>query len=372
MSKTVNEQLQRASISHAVNIQQLTAGIVNRMIRTLDRADDDLLNQLRLALDREPRATTFNVGRLDALLNTARSVNAEAYATMGRELDRELRQFNDYELEYQRRLFETTIPPAVQFELATVVPEQVYAAALSRPFQGRLLQEWVQSLEAGRATKLRDTIRMGFVENETNEQIIRRVRGTRAGKFQDGILQTSRREAEAVVRTAVSHVANVARDQLVSSNDDLIKAVVWHSTLDLRTTSECQIRDNKRYTTIEHKPIGHSIPWAGGPGRLHWRCRSTSYPLVKSWEELGIKADELSPGTRSSLDGQVPEDLSYGSWLKEQPAWRQDQVLGPSRARLMREGGVPFDSFYTNRGELLTLEELRKREAKAFERAGLN
>lgn len=372
MSKrTVNEVLQDASISHTVNVQQLTNGIVSRMIATLNRSDDDLLNQLRLALDREPRATTFNVGRLDALLATARSVNREAYTTIGRALDRELRKFNDYELEYQRKLFESSIPAAVPFEVAAVIPEQVYAAAMARPFQGRLLSEWLDDLEETRAVKVRDAIRMGFVENETNEQIIRRLRGTRAGKFQDGVLQISRRDAEAVVRTAVSHVAGVARDQLLDSNDDLIKAVVWHSTLDMRTTSGCQIRDGKQYTVGTHKPMGHAIPWAGGPGRLHWRCRSTSYPLVKSWEELGLKGDELDPGTRASLDGQVPQDLSYGDWLKRQSAERQDEILGPSRGKLMRSGGLPFDSFYTNRGELLTLEQLRQRESKAFRKAGL-
>lgn len=373
MSKpTVNELFQDASISHAVNVQQLTTGIVSRMIKTLSRADGDLLQQVQAALDREPRATNFSVGRLDALLTSLRAVNREAYNTLGRELDRELHQFNDYELEYQRKLFQTSIPPAVHFQIAAVAPEQVYAAALSRPFQGRLLSEWVQTLEEGRALKVRDAIRMGFVENETNDQIIRRLRGTRAGGFQDGVLQISRRDAEAVVRTAVSHVANTARDQLFTANEDLVKAVVWHSTLDMRTTSGCQIRDGKQYTPQGHKPIGHGIPWAGGPGRLHWRCRSTSYPLIKSWEELGLKGDELSPGTRASLDGQVPEDLSYGDWLRRQSAARQDEVLGPSRGRLMREGGLPFDSLYTNRGELLSLEELRRREAAAFRKAGLN
>ena len=372
MPKTVNEKLQDASISHTVNLQQLTNGIVSRMAVVLGRSEDDLLRLIRDALDREPRATAFSVARLDDLLSSARSLNREAYTTMGREFGDELKKFNDYELGYQQRLLESVLPTGLHFSVTTVSADQVYAAALARPFQGRLLNEWLDDLSETRATRVRDAIRMGFVENETNDQIIRRIRGTRANRFQDGILQMSRRDAEAMVRTAVSHVAGVARDNIHAANDDIIKAEIWHSTLDMHTTSQCQIRDGKQYTPVDHKPMGHAVPWLAGPGRLHWRCRSTSYPLVKSWEELGFKADELSAGTRASMDGQVPEDLSYGDWLKQQPASRQDQILGASRGKLMRSGGLAFDSFYSNRGDLLTLDELRAREAKAFRKAGLD
>ncbi|MGT2493119.1 hypothetical protein ACU4GD_28060 [Cupriavidus basilensis] len=54
------------------------------------------------------------------------------------------------------------------------------AAALSRPFQGRLLKEWASNIEADRMVRIRDAIRIGFVEGQTTDQIIRRVRGTRA------------------------------------------------------------------------------------------------------------------------------------------------------------------------------------------------
>lgn len=372
MSKTVNERLQDASISHTVNLQQLTNGIVSRMSATLSRAEDDLMTQLMAALIREPRATVFSVSRLDALLASALAVNSEAYNTMGRRLDEELKKFNEYEVAYQTKLLDTVLPSSLHFSISTISADQVYAAALARPFQGRLLNEWTKSLSDTQSARIRDAIRMGFVENETNDQIIRRIRGTKAAKYQDGIMQIGRRDAEAVVRTAVAHVAGAARDSLFASNDDLIKAEVWHSTLDMRTTSACQIRDGKQYTPKDHKPMGHRVPWAAGPGRLHWRCRSTSYPLVKSWEELGFDGQELDAGTRASMDGQVPEDLSYGEWLKRQSASRQDEILGPSRGKLMRSGGLAFDSFYTNRGELLSLEQLRAREASAFRKAGLD
>ena len=37
----------------------------------------------------------------------------------------------------------------------------------------------------------------------------------------------------------------------------------------------------------------------------------------------------------------------------------------------MREGKLPFDSLYTDRGVYLTLDQLRERNAAAFKRAGV-
>ena len=358
---TVNERLLDLSISHAVDLQQYSAYVVRRMLRLLARADADLVSQLAAALAMSDGPTEFRVGRLDAVLDGVLRLHAATYAALGRELELELGQLAAAEAEFQTALIPSAIPGPVPpaLSVAAVTPEQVRAAAMARPFQGRLLSEWAQSLAQDSARRLRDTIRIGYLEGETIEQIIRRVRGTRANGFSDGVLAVDRRAAEAVVRTAVAHTANTARDLLYEANDDLIEAVVWHSTLDLRTSPLCQARDNKRYHPVTHKPIGHGFLWSGGPGRIHWRCRSSSYPVVKSWKALGIPMEELSPGQRASMDGQVAPDLDYPTWLSRQSAARQDEVLGPTRAALMRKGDLPFDKVYTPRGELLPAASLK-------------
>lgn len=365
---TVNDRMLDATVAHQIDLTRYSTGAVRRIIALLNRTDADLFAQLVAELERMP-SDSFTVERLDALLQSVRELNARAYAAVRTELESELRGLVSYEVGYQLQLFESTLP--VQVSVSAVSAEQVYGAAMARPFQGRLLREWASSIEADRMTRIRDAMRIGFVEGQTVDQMVRRIRGTRAKGYADGLLDIDRRHAEAVVRTAVQHVAGFARDRFLEANSDLISAEKWVSTLDGRTTSQCRIRDGLRYTAVDHKPIGHKVPWGSGPGRLHWGCRSASVPVIKSWRELGIDQDELTEGSRASMDGQVPDDMTYSQWLKKQSAARQDDILGATRGRLFRSGEIEMDRFYDNKGKWLTLDELRERDAAAFRRAGV-
>ena len=58
--------------------------------------------------------------------------------------------------------------------------------------------------------------------------------------------------------------------------------------------------------------------------------------------------------------GTVPEKQTYSQWLTNQSTEFQDDVLGPSRAKLFKSGKVKIDKFISN-GRRLTLEELEAR-----------
>ena len=372
--QTVNEALQHADIDHSISLAHYANGVVRKIIALLNRADSDLFAQLTQALE-NMSPESFTVERLELLLNSVRTLNAQAYAQVGQELADELKDLVDYEAGYQYKLFNATIPPQViaDVRIVSVAAEQAYAAAMARPFQGRLLKEWAKSIEADRMVRIRDAVRIGFIENQTTSEIVKRIRGTKAQKYADGIIEIDRRHAEAVVRTAVSHTAATVRDRFYDANSDLIKAVVWTSTLDNRTSEICRIRDGKKYEAVKpHKPIGHQIPWLQGPGLSHWNCRSTSVPVTKSWKELtGVDVSEYSATTRASMDGVVPADMSYSEWIRKQSAARQDEILGPTRGKLMREGGLGFDKFYNDKGKWLTLDQLKLRDSNSFIKVGL-
>lgn len=369
---SVNALLADDATSHAIDLQQYSTGVVRKIIGILNRVDADLADELAKALERLPRES-FTVERLEKLLGAVRRLNLAAYKEANKELTATLRDFAEYEANYQYQLFAHVIPAPVQsaFRIASVSADRVYAAALSRPFQGRLLKDWAKKVEADRLTVVRNAVRIGYIEGKTTAEIVRSIKGTKANQYADGVLNRSRREIETVVRAAISHTAAVARNNFIAANSDIIAQVVWHSTLDSKTSPPCIARDGKKYEAVSHKPVGHKMPWGDGPGKFHFGCRSVELPVTKSWRELGFDVDELSPATRASMDGQVPAETQYGDWLQRQSAYRQDQVVGPTRAKLMRDGDLAFDSLYSARGEWLTLEDLRSRDAGAFERAGL-
>jgi hypothetical protein len=106
-----------------------------------------------------------------------------------------------------------------------------------QPFQGALLKDWAAKLGEDTFHAVRGAVRQGLLQGEAIGDIVRRLRGTKANGFKDGVLAIQRRNAEAVVRTAVSSVANSAREATWKANDDLVKGVQWVSTLDDRTRS---------------------------------------------------------------------------------------------------------------------------------------
>lgn len=359
----VNAVLQDKAVDRAIDLHRFSNGVIRRMVAILNRMDARLTAQLSEALLRLDRES-FTVERLDALLASVRALNAEAYAAVFDELRPELRALGETEAGYQTRLFKQTLPSVVQlrFPVAGVSVDQIYAAAISRPFQGRLLSGWAGNVAESRMVLIRNAVRVGYVEGRTTAAIIQTIRGTRALNYADGLLDRSRRELATVVQTALSHTAQTARQSFYDANASVIKALKWTSTLDSRTSEACIVRDGLLYDPETHKPVGHDVPWLGGPGRLHFNCRSVSTPVTKSWKELGIDIEEMSPGTRASMDGQVPADMTYSEWLKGQSAARQDEVLGKVRGNLLR-AGTPMTKFTDDKGRWLTLAQLAERGA---------
>lgn len=366
---TANEQLQDEAITHALYLQGYTKGTTSKILQLLKRTHNDLVSQLEVQLERLPQ-NEFNIARIDALLTPVNALIRDAYANVSGELNTELKGLTAYETGYQSQLFQNILPEQVAF--ITVTGEQAYAAAMARPFQGKLLSEWMAGLDADLAAKVRDAVRMGYVEGQTVGEMVRRIRGTRALSYADGLLDINYRNAETIVRTAISHTASYARDLTYAANDDIVKGIKWLSTLDSRTTPICQVRDGLVYTVKTHKPVGHGYTWLGGPGRAHMNCRSSSTVVLKSWREMGIDADEADASTRASLDGQVPADTTYAQWLKGKGAKLQDEVLGKTRGELFRSGKIELDKFYAKDMRTYTIDELRALNPAAFAKKQYN
>lgn len=345
---TVNEVILDANVRHSVWLERYKSGVVRKIIAQLNRADDDLSAQLaaRLVLIQE---RGYDLGpdttaRLKAMIDDVRAQRAQAYGLLDENLRGELVDFVSHETDFQAKIIENAVPadltmtrPALSL-LRTVVTAQ--------PFRGRLLSDWVSGLADDELARISDAVKIGITEGQTTDQIVRRITGTAANQYSDGILEISRREAASVVRTAIAHVANAGGEALYGLNEDIVKGVKWISVLDSRTTPICQARD------------GEIFPINSGPRPpAHWNCRSRTVPYLG---ETSVQ------GTRASQIGPVPGNITYQAWLANQSAKVQDDVLGPTRAALFRKGGITLDRFVDQTGHVYTLKELKRRDAEIW------
>lgn len=344
---TVNEQIHDASVRHSVYLNRYSVATVRKLVQLLNRTDADLIRQI---LDAD---TITSKKRLNELLASVRAINLKAYTALSEELTSELHNFVVYEASFHANMITSAVPVAL---VTTTPPEKSLIAAVnSRPFQGRLLKEWLDGASEANAARVRDAIRLGFVEGQTTTDIARRIRGTKALNYTDGLLDISRRGVAAMVRTAINHTATTARQAYADENADILNGVQWVAALDSRTSAVCRARDGEVY------PVNK-----GPRPPAHIGCRSTMAPVVKSWRELGIDIDEAPAGTRASMNGQIPDKETYQTWLKKQPAGFQDEVLGKTKGQLFRNGGLTLDKFVDKSGHEYNLDELKKREAEAF------
>jgi hypothetical protein len=159
----------------------------------------------------------------------------------------------------------------------------------------------------------------------------------------------------------MSAVTNEAALKSFQANNDVIKAVTQLSTLDNRTSDVCIAYSGQTWNLMTLEPImGSSLPYNGGPPR-HFNCRSRLRPVTKTFKELGVDAPEIPPGTRASMDGQVPADITFNQFLKKKPISFQDKLLGPKRAQLWRNGDINLTQLVDMRGNPLTITQLEQR-----------
>tara|TARA_R100001369_G_scaffold16867_3_gene31977 strand:- start:3421 stop:4518 length:1098 start_codon:yes stop_codon:yes gene_type:complete len=347
---------------HAIDLLRVEAGQRRAIRRLLSELEGDLVAQLAKIDPTGVARDSAKVARLEKLLTQARETIRASYRGASSQLIGELRELADIEAGFAAR----AINQGLGIELATATLTRAQAVALVGDMlvQGAPVSDWWSRQAGDTLERFTDAMRLGMAQGDTSAQLIQRIRGgKRNGELVTGFMEISKRNADSLVRSATQAVSAAARDQTYTANADILKGVMWVSTIDLRTSNSCKVRDGLLYSVGDHEPIGHDVPWLSGPGSIHWGCRSSSAPITRSFRELGIDIDDLPPGKRASIDGQLPSDTTFEAWLSRQSKARQDESLGVGRADLWREGKITFRDLLDANGRELTLKELLARIA---------
>lgn len=350
---TVNQAIVARSIRHAVMLERFKNHEVRRILELLEEdvipdLEGEVSRRMANIATRGLEANTFANVRLGYLLNSTKAILATGMLKAKDELTKGLVSAAITERDFQRAMVKSLAPVELDFTLPSV--ETMRSIVVSRPFEGRLLRQWFSDLGAQTQTKLSKQVSIGIVQGESVDQMVRRVRGTKANGFKDGVIGGLKREVESVVRTATQHVVNHARAETYLENEDVVSAYQWRATLDSRTCLRCAKLDGvvfKLGGKLKLPPLH-----LGG-------CRCTTVPVLKSWKELGIDLEEAPAGVRASMDGEVPESMTYGEWLRTQSKEVQEEVLGKAKAALFRGNKVTIEDFVDPRGRELTIRQLR-------------
>lgn len=375
LPKTTNEQLLDAMIRHQVGLMRFSGSLRKRVQALLDKTEGDVRRQLELRLGKisAQRGKDFGpvvTARLKVLEKMLRTQRTSTFEDIAGVWAKELRSLTAHERDFVAGTIQSVSP--VKLSLALPSLQTLAALVTKKPFQGKVLSAWAKNIAEADLQRIMNGVRIGMVNGEGSAEIARRVLGSAKAAGTDGLTEITRRQMEAVTRTAVNFYSNEAKAALYEANSDIITEEMYVSTLDSRTTAICRSLDGERF------PVGE-----GPRPPQHFNCRSVRVAIIDGTvigDRPAVAASEsqlegLSKKDRratiNALTGQVPATTTYGGFLKDQTVEFQNDVLGVKKAALFRKGGLTLDKFVARNGSELTLDQLRQREAGAFKRAGL-
>lgn len=344
---SANERLRDREIRHAIMVsryrqaeaRKIASALQSSILVGLERRLFGRLERIKSrGMDRGPWTTQ----KYREMIAATRETVAGAVAAMRGRLHASLEQFGAAESSYLARAVQDVTPFRISWNHPPI--DVIRASFRGSPIDGRFLRDDLAGLDVGTRGRIGEVINRGMLAGDG-------VRVMRSGVRDE--LGTTAREAETIVRTAVTHVHSSARRLAAIENDDLVKGEQWHSTLDLRVSRICFDLDGQVF------PIDEGIrPPA------HRNCRSVMILVLKSMDEiLGVKgAGEFSAADRASMDGAVAGRTDIGEWLSRRSRADQDFVLGRSKAALWRAGHLKRGEFTTDQGREFTVAEILDRE----------
>lgn len=331
-------------LAHNLDLLRLNASLRLDALKVLKELEKELLSKLSAGT-----LTEYSKAATDYLLASIRAVVTKHYADISAQANEALAGLSQVQQQVVRAAL------ADVGYGAALAPATHFATALTDVLiQGAPSADWWARQAADTAFKFANVVRQGIVQGKTNGTIIKEVRT---------VMDVSRANAAALVQTSVQTVANASLVETFKQNADVIAGMMQLSTLDSHTTDICMAYSGAEWN-LDEEPIGDTnLPFNGGPPR-HWNCRSVLVPITKSFAELGLDAKEMKATERASTDGPVAANTSFNDFLERKGKAFQDEMLGKGRAELWRKGTITLPQLLDQKGNPLTLAELKKKYVK--------
>ncbi len=240
-----NDDIRDILLAHQVQLLRFGKGLSKRIVALLNKIEPELTRKLKSRLDKIA-AQGFDPGpaTTQRLIRLARAIRAIQLPTW--EAINSLVRTELVGLAFGENVFIAgVIVDNLPVKLAPVLPsgKELRAIVFARPFQSRILRDWLATFQVNDRRRMMDEIRQGLVFGETPTQIARRIFGTQALGGTDGVREITRRGANTLAQTATSAISNAVRQKLYLENKRFIPRELYVATLDSRTTPICQALD---------------------------------------------------------------------------------------------------------------------------------
>lgn len=361
MDQITQQELFNNLVQHQAYLYRLSSSEINSLLNQFNSLSNEMLSQLRDLLDdlSEAEKSALMAGQyttpaLKEIRASIQTWQASILSTIPEAFSVSATALAVNEAMYQARILGEKIkePNA----------KTLYSKIKKQPMSGGVLLDYLFNKIADDAkTRVEQVIRDGLSQSQTNQQIIQRIKGKKALNYQDGLLDQSRNQISTMVRTARSHVSNVAMLETYNTlGVDWLKAV---ATLDSRTSTGCAALDGNVYAADDpKKPV---FP-------RHPHCRTIYIPVQdKDGKTLGMRPFNSKLGDTGEIS-TIDSNVKFPKWFPQQSEAFQQSWLGPSRYKLFKEGKYSLDKFVDPlTGQPFTLVELKKLDEEMFKMLGL-
>lgn len=357
---SLRNSLYDESVRHGLDTMRRAEATREKVVANLEYLSQQLERKIKLG-----GLTEAQSARTRKLLSDTSNTIFSAYTTNQQLLQNDLRAIAQLE----GKSYPNVLNKAFRRKLARVTLSDSGLKTLADRtlILGAPAKDWWSQQGNRLSLSFATQIRVGIAAGENLNQLVARVRGRETGRTRTltdasgrrvrvadtagGIMDATRAQATALVRTAYMSVVNSIVFSVLYGNRSLFEAVMSVAVLDNATTILCRARDGAKWDfngdPTDDSPV--QIKFPGAPP-WHFNCRSILVPVPKR------AADEA--------DEEDDRPRTYEAWLKEQDEDTQKEIMGEERWKLWQSGKLSLSQLVDPSGRAIPIPTL-KRQASA-------
>lgn len=349
-----NEKADAQAARHSVFVQRFAGGLANQLDPVLDRINRNISTALIGIND------TSNNVQVQRAIRMAEQSTVDGLRAYTDEINAQLDEFVYSESEFEAASLKR-IDDSYDYEPVglTALVQKAVSELMVFPDSNQVTtrdeyeEEWINDS----SKRVGNVIRTGAATSQTTPQI--------AAAITTLLNRRVKSTGKTMARTVTNHTSSVARVETIEFNNQAT-GYKWVSVLDNRTSSICRSLSGKEFKfTDRYKPLPPA----------HRGCRSSISPIFDGRKNIDNPQETVSAKGDDGKE-QVSANSTYYSWLKNQDADFIDETIGPTRGKLLRNGGLTADQFANlNVDDLfrpITLKQMRQKAPMAFEKANLD